>query len=562
MILPTQAPHPRPHSRLWPVVLVVAVLGLIAGSYPIANTSIGWHLSSGHWILDHGEVPRTDPFSITSENAEWLDHEWGFQVIVALTEDLAGDSGLGLLRALLVSALAVLMFRFGFRSGLSPPAALLLASLCLYGARIRFFLRPELFTLLLAPSVVWLFLYRDRCQTRRWLLWIAVLMAVGANLHGGVLIIPILLAGILTAQWMQWLTHRKGVSPLPWGLAGLAVAAAAPLFNPRGWHLYAVPLKIAHLVGLEHIPNPEWISPSPADVPSLYVAMAVGLALLSMKERDVARWMLLLMASALALRYVRNVGLFFALYPIAIGPALAAFPLANLHHESFRRPIWRVTTLALACLVVGSMAAAPGHAPSWGFSQRYYPHGAWAFIEDNSLESKTMYNDVGFGGDLIRRHYPKRRTFLDDRNEIHEPLLEEIHSILRSSNPSRWQAMLDRYEVELALVRYNPPFTVARPDGTVVGRRGFSALWFPSDRWALLYWDDAAMVFADRTTIDSGLIARHEYRVIRPDDTEELERRLAADPSLKAAFAAELARVLEQQPDSERALALSQVLME
>lgn len=541
---------------------MVAVLGLIAGSYPIANTSIGWHLSSGHWILDHGEVPRTDPFSITSDNAEWLDHEWGFQVIVALTEDLAGDSGLGLLRALLVSALAVLMFRFGIRSGLSPPAALLLASLCLYGARIRFFLRPELFTLLIAPSVVWLFLYRDRCQTRRWLLWIAVLMAVGANLHGGLLITPILMAGILTAQWLQWLNHRRGVSPLPWGLAGLAVAAAAPVFNPRGWHLYAVPLKIAHLVGLEHIPNPEWISPAPADVPPLYVAMAAGLALLSMKERDIARWMLLLMASALALRYVRNVGLFFALYPIAIGPALAAFPLASPHHESSRRPIWMMTSLVLACLVVGSMAAAPGHAPSWGFSQRYYPHKAWAFIEDNSLESKTMYNDVGFGGDLIRRHYPERRTFLDDRNEIHEPLLEEIHSILRSSSPSRWQAMLDRYGVELALVRYNPPFTVARPDGTVVGRRGFSALWFPADRWALVHWDDTAMVFADRTTIDPDLIARHEYRVIRPDDTEELERRLAADPSLKAAFAAELARVLERQPDSERALALSQVLIE
>ena len=100
---PHPSAPPEAYGRLWPVVLVVAVLGLIAGSYPIANTSIGWHLSSGHWILDHGEVPRTDPFSITSENAEWLDHEWGFQVIVALTEDLAGDSGLGLLRALLVS---------------------------------------------------------------------------------------------------------------------------------------------------------------------------------------------------------------------------------------------------------------------------------------------------------------------------------------------------------------------------------------------------------------------------------------------------------------------------
>ena len=340
------------------------------------------------------------------------------------------------------------------------------------------------------------------------------------------------------------------------------MASSVPLLNPYGWRLFTVPLTIAHLVGLEHIPNPEWISPSPMDVPPLYVAMAAGLALLLSKERDAARWMLLLMASVLALRYVRNVGLFFALYPIAIGPALASFPLANGRLEISRRPTWGLTAAALACLVVASMVIAPGHAPRWGFSKSYYPDGAWAFITDLGLDSKTMYNDVRFGGDLIRRHYPDRRTFLDDRNEIHEPLLEEIHAILKSSNPSRWQAMLDRWGVELALLRYNPPFTVAQPDGTIVGRRGFSALWFPDKRWALLYWDDTAMVLADRTAIDPAILARYEYRVIRPDDTEELRRRLAADPALRAEVAAELARVLQRQPQSERALALSRTLIE
>lgn len=543
-------------------MVVVAALGLIAGSYPIANTSIGWHLSSGHWILAHHDVPRTDPFSITSENAEWLDHEWLFQVLAAFTEDVAGDLGLGLLRALLVSALAVLMYRFGEGSGLSPPTALLLAVLCLYGARIRFFLRPELFTLLIAPSVVWLFLYRGRAQSRLWLLWIGILMFVGANFHGGVLITPPLMAGILTAQWLQWLSRRDGPSPVPWGLAGIVVASAIPLLNPYGWRLFTVPLKIAHLVGLEHIPNPEWISPSPMDVPPLYVAMAAGLALLLSKERDAARWVVLLMASVLALRYVRNVGLFFALYPIAIGPALAAFPMANGRLEISRRPTWTITASALACLVVASMVIAPGHTPRWGFSKSYYPDGAWAFITDLGLDSKTMYNDVRFGGDLIRRHYPDRRTFLDDRNEIHEPLLEEIHAILKSSDPGRWQAMLASWGVELALIRYNPPFTVAQPDGTIVGRRGFSALWFPDERWALLYWDDIAMVLADRTAIDPAILARYEYRVIRPDDTEELGRRLAADPSLRAEVAAELARALRRQPQSERAVALLQTLIE
>jgi hypothetical protein len=142
------------------MLAVAAALGLLAGSFAIANTSIGWHLASGHWVLDHHAVPRSDPFSTTAEGTPWIDHEWGFQVMLAAVEQLGGAPLLVLTRAVLVAALAVMLLVFGARSGLSPPAALVLAVLCLYGARIRFFLRPELATLLIAPLVVWIFLHR------------------------------------------------------------------------------------------------------------------------------------------------------------------------------------------------------------------------------------------------------------------------------------------------------------------------------------------------------------------------------------------------------------------
>ncbi len=554
----TRAHPPFP----WIALAAAAALGIVAGCYPIANTSIGWHLASGHWVLDNRTVPTTDPFSFSSGGAPWIDHEWLFQVVVAVTEIVAGPSGLTLLRALLVAAMALLMFHFGWRSGLSPPAALVLTALCLYGARIRFFLRPELITLLIAPVVVWLFLSRrhDRPWDRS-VAWIGVLMAAGANFHGGILIVPPLLAGILAAQTLQWLLHRTGPSPLPSGAVALAAAGAAPLLNPYGWRLYAVPFEIAHLVGLDHIPNPEWISPTPFDVPPLYVAMAAGCVLLAVAERRFARWALLVMVSVLALRYVRNVGLFFVLYPIAVAPALSCFPMLAPGGAVDRRRAWRAAAVAVAVTIVGSMTLIPGHRPGLGFSDRFYPVAAWTFIQQQGLGGELAYNDVRFGGFLIRRHYPERRTFLDDRNEIHEPLLAEIHSILGSSDPGAWQAMLDRYGIDVALVRYNPPFTVVKPDGSPAGRRGFSALWFPDSRWALLYWDDTAMVFAERDTVNPELLARFEYRVVRPDDTEELGRRMAGDPALRQAAAAELGRKLTEQPDCERALQISQIVL-
>jgi hypothetical protein len=267
------------------------------------------------------------------------------------------------------------------------------------------------------------------------------------------------------------------------------------------------------------------------------------------------------MAAVLALRYVRNVGLFFALLPVAVAPALASLPALGRAGVAARRPLWRVAAVALAVLVVASMVAEPGRAPALSFSDRFYPVQALAFIEQQGLAAAPLYNDVRFGGFLIRHSYPHRRTFLDDRNEIHEPLLAEIHAILGGSDPGAWQAMLDRYGVEVALLRYNPPFTVLRPDGRTVGRRGFSALWFPDERWALVYWDDIAMVLVDRATADPAFLERLAYRVIRPDDADELRTRIASDPAFASIAAAELARKLAEQPDCERALALSEQLL-
>lgn len=546
----------------WAALALVAVLGLTAGAYQIANTSIGWHIAAGRWVFDHHAVPSTDPFSFTTDDVEWIDHEWLFQVVVAVAESLGGAPPLVMTRAALVAALAILMFVLAWRSGLSPPAATVLAALCLYGARIRFFLRPELVTLLLAPVVIWLFLHRAEHRSRWWLAWIGLVMAVGANFHGGILVVPPLLAGLLAVEWLQWLWTRAGRTPLPSGTLAVVVASAAPLLNPYGWRLYTVPLEIAHLVALPHIPNPEWISPSFRDAPPLYVAMAAGLVVLALAERRATRWALLVMMSALALRHVRNVGLFFAMYPIAVAPALASMPALARDGEVARRPLLRIAAVVLAILLVGSMVVEPGRRPSPTYSPTFYPWRAFAFIEQQGLDAVPTYNDVRFGGWLILEHYPDRRVFLDDRNELHEPLLAEIHSILGSSDPAAWQAMLDRYRIEVALLRYNAPFTVLTPDGASVGLRGFSALWFPSDRWALLYWDDTAMVLVDRTRADAAVVAAHEYRTIRPDDVDELRRRIATEPAARAAIAAEVARKLAEQPDCERALALADEVLD
>lgn len=542
------------------VAAVVAVLavGLVAGSGDIVNTSIGWHLASGRLILGGRGVPHRDPFSFTAGSRPWIDHEWLFQTLLAATEAAGGPVALVVLRMLLVAAFAVLLLGLGLRSGLDPPGALLLAALCLYGAHIRFFLRPELATLIIAPIVVWLFLNPE--GSRRWRLpAIAGLVALGANLHAGVLVLPPLLAVVLGAQWASW---RVGAaprprSPLAHGVPALAVAAAAPLANPYGWRLYTVPFRIAHLVGLPHIPNPEWISPGPTDVPALYAALGLGLGVLALRERDLGRWALFAVSAVLALRYVRNVGLFFVLAPIAVAPAIARL----WSPRGLLRPAVRwLLAGAAAAAVAAVLGDGVGH--HFGFSPSYYPARAADYMAANGLLEAPVYNDVRFGGYLIGRFYPPTKVFIDDRNEIHEPLLRRMHALETSSDVRGWQRMLDEYGVTTALLRYDPPLRVVSPGGEPLGWRGFSALWFPDREWALVFWDDTAMVLVKRAAVSARLIDRDSYRWIRPDDLDHLRRALTDEPALRPLVAAELARKLAEEPGNRRALALSEFLLQ
>jgi hypothetical protein len=541
-----------------PTLIVVAatMAGAALGIFKIANTSVGWHLASGRWILENGSFLHSDPFSFTSSGAAWIDHEWLFQVTIALIDSFGGGPALVWMRAIMVAGLALLLLIVSVRSGLSPAAALLLALLSVAGARSRFFLRPELVTLLIVPASAWLFLRRERADSNLWLASLGLLMVIGGNAHGGVLVVPLLLAGILAAEVGQMILNRRWQpGPFITGVTGVAVATLALLVNPYGWHLLTVPFRLAHLVDQAHIPNPEWISPTLAQTPGLYLTIVVATVILALRERRLTHWALFVMAAVLALRHIRNVGLFFVLLPLAVAPALAAWRALSAS-TGLGRSQRRTNALAVAAAVVLAMSVAVSPWPrfGFGFADDYYPDRACSFLDSSGFPKTRLYNDVVFGGYLIDRYYPQQKVFQDDRNEIHDLLLREIWTILQTSDVTAWSNLLSRYGIDSALVRYHSPIRVSTPDGSNLGDRGFSALWFPAREWALVYWDDEAMVLVGRKHASPELLDREEYRIIRPDDLAHLEQRLREDPKLRDAAEAEARRALAANPECERAL--------
>jgi hypothetical protein len=87
-----------------------------------------------------------------------------------------------------------------------------------------------------------------------------------------------------------------------------------------------------------------------------------------------------------------------------------------------------------------------------------------------------------------------------------------------------------------------------------------NALFFPRERFALVYWDDVAMIFLRRTPERADLLNQEEYRYVHPEDWRATLAQADADPVFRAAALAEVDRRLSEAPDVQRAVQLRQAL--
>ncbi|HVS02584.1 MAG TPA: hypothetical protein VMT16_07425 [Thermoanaerobaculia bacterium] len=562
-------PQGGPSQRLLlPALLLFAA---VAGTLQVRSVDVFWHLASGRWILEHGRVPTADPFRFTHQGAAWVDHEWLFQVIVGGLERLGGIPALTAFRAALVVLLAAALWGGLRRAGAPPAAAALTAVAALLAARGRFLLRPELVSLLLLALFLALLQAHRRQPRPGRLALLAGVVALWANLHPAALAAPGLAAAHLLGSRLPGGSGppARG-APLPWGHVLLAppLLALALLANPYGVELLAVPLRIGRsLSGLPGF-NPEWLplwlAPRPFVLAFLAAIAALAVVAAWRTRRvDPATGLVALLLLALAVRSVRHVGLF------AIGGAFfAGEALAALAHGAARSPKWQRRAAPLALLATALAAAwvvvPPPSGPlrPRGVAMRFGVGIQPGLFPAAAVERVAawpglgnLYNDVAFGGYLLWRLYPPRQVFIDSRNEVDPGLLRELAAA--RSDSRRWQGLLDRHQVDGALVRYDerprPVVIGGVPGQPVVEHHTSSALFFPPEQFALVHWDDVALLFVRRTPGRREELAAVEYRFVQPEDWRAMLARAAADSAVRAGALRELRRKLAEEPGSRRA---------
>jgi hypothetical protein len=395
-----------------------------------------------------------------------------------------------------------------------------------------------------------------------------------ANIHGGMIVGLVLLALFLLGRLMPWIWRVGAKAPadelrrLPSaGTATILLAAAlvAGLGNPFLHRVYAVPFQLTTLIESGVFHNLEWIRPPWPATWLYHLALLVALLVIGMRLRRPV-WSAifpLLFLAAISWQYVRNIALFGMLAPLLLvrvwgveRPSREDGEAPSVSGLLFGRgPVpWAAASLFL---VLGLFLLFGNHrfTSGLGVDPLRVPRRAVDFVERERLPG-NLFNAYVFGGYIAWRLHPGTPIFIDGRNEVFAELGREL--VQARTDSRRWSALLEHHDIGHAILEYAPTLeqtTIVDPGGGAprVVERPSSYNKFPRSRWALVFWDDTAMVLVRRDRALPALITAHEYRHVFPENAAVQLELIAAGEADAAGCLRELRRKLDEDPDCRRA---------
>jgi hypothetical protein len=467
MELPESRLNEMTFERLATMLLFVAI-GAGACFAPAQNDT-WWHLRTGQDIWTTGAIDLHDRYSYTVAGGYWPDHEWLSQLLFYA---IYRTGGLPLLTAITACVIVGAWFLIWRLTPGDWPRKHLVCALALVPSSMAWSLRPQVFTLFLVAATAFLLV------RRRYLL-LPPLFVLWANLHGGVMLGFVILAGSTVALLFE---QRKWPVRL---LVATIGCLAATILTPLGTSIWTeIPGSLARL---REYGVTEWRPPALADPRLLpFWLLVVGFITLSVRETP---WRLVALRSnamfwatlgllPLALSSGRNVPPFLLL---AV-PAIAAMQ----HSSKASRTLLSVERPAVNAGILGVLTLLAASSVTYAWVSEV-PGLGWHPLPEQAIESlkscpERLYNRYDEGGYLIW-FVPDRKVFLDSRQDPYPPAL--VNEQIQIETSGNYQGLFDRFGVRCVLT----------PVDSVLAER------LLADGWERIYNGNALMVLTLKPTL-------------------------------------------------------------
>jgi hypothetical protein len=435
-------------NRLWAALAVLLpVVAALAAT--ISAVDLAYHLRAGDQILSGAGIPRVDTFTFTAAGREWVDQQWGAQVILASTYRLGGWVALVVLRAALVGLLFGLLFLACRLRGADIRISAWLSLAAFIVAAPALALRPQLIGMvLLALTLV---LVAGRRTHRLPFYLVPIVVALWANVHGSFFFGPVVL-------WLAWLEDVHERAPAATRTLVIAIVAAlATLANPFG------PAVWVYAVGLSTNPEvtariSEWQRTTLGTIPGiLFYASALAVVVLIARRGRSTGWPTL---AWLAIYFVVGA---YAIRGVAWWPLGAAFALAGVLDRGVAAPERPTPRMGrrLNVAIVGLLAAIGIILfPVWRASDPVIgaptgvlteaPSGITSALRAAARPGDRLFNPQPWGS-WFEFAMPDIPVVIDSRIELFPVATWDDYEAVASGG-NGWQAVLQRWGVTLVVV--------------------------------------------------------------------------------------------------------------
>lgn len=454
-------------------------------SSAFSDGDTGWHIATGRWIVTHGAVPRSDPFSFTARGHPWVAHEWLSELAMYAAWRAGGWSGLILLFGIATAALYAIV-ALHLRRWQRPGAAALMMVYLSIGLGQSLLARPHLLALpMLAAWLIALLHARERDRAPP--LALALLMLVWANAHGS-FVFGLALAGGLGLEALVSATPGDRMRAIrQWGLFGVASLAAA-LATPAGLDGLLYPLYVNNLVLLPLIA--EWQPARFGGATSLEVLLLSGLffVLLRPVRIPILRLLILLAALHITFEHIRN-----QMVLATLATILLAEPLGRAWAEEAERPrpallprIWTERRELAPLLAVGLLLFV-GAATYRLIKPFDRPDSSGVPITalrnlPPGLRDTPVFNEYSFGGLLA---FEGIAPFIDGRSDMYGDAFTTDYFKIATGDATRWKVAEERWKFG---------WTILPPDNALVKILDHELGWrrVYADKWAVIHINDRA----------------------------------------------------------------------
>lgn len=490
-------------SDKWILVTLSSLLLILFAmmfATPLWDIDSWWHLSTGKYIVEHKSLITFDPFSYTSEHIQpdrriILNGYWLAQIIYYMAHYMFMNSGLIAFRVILLLLSLISIIIISQKLGAGNPSILILVTLSGFVTLYFTAARPQLFSFVFTPIV--LFLLEDARRKYRAsklhigsYILLPAIMLIWANLHGGFMMgtAIIILFGITETAVFAYEKHTQKRYFLQFCMI-LAIAVFASLINPNTYKTYLLLFQFEGSILQER--TSEYMSPLLLITKHnffiasywIYLATAVLVVALTIKKIEKPHLVIIIFLAAISLYALRYIPFFI----YATSPFIAYYLTRYAEERRGVKILLNVLVpIAVAMTIFFSIYQFEGSLGKTLRSQvndRRFPVNAVSFIDEISPRG-NIFNYFNWGGYLIWKLYPKYKVFIDGRT-LSMKAFNDYTYILWDRD--RGKRLLDYHKINMVII----------PEYDLFTHEQFNLIRFLTmdKEWHPVYRDELATIF-------------------------------------------------------------------